>query len=97
MANLFDITSKSLEVAIEGTKLRHQLIVNNIANGDTPNFQSLDINFQDALKEKLALWRRNSVIKGRSTKSSLKRLEEREFNIAVKLSAEKKLDASLAE
>ena len=75
MANLFDITSKSLEVAIEGTKLRHQLIVNNIANGDTPNFQSLDINFQDALKEKLALWRRNSVIKGRSTKSSLKRLE----------------------
>ena len=41
MANLSDITSKSLEVAIEGTKLRHQLIVNNIANGDTPNFQSL--------------------------------------------------------
>jgi len=94
MANLFDITSKSLEVAIEGTKLRHQLIVNNIANGDTPNFQSLDINFQDALKEKLALWRRHSVIKGRSTKNSLKRLEDREFNIAVKLSAEKKLDAS---
>ena len=94
MANLFDITSKSLEVAIEGTNLRHQLIVNNIANGDTPNFQSLDINFQDALKEKLALWRRHSVIKGRSTKNSLKRLEDREFNIAVKLSTEMKLDAS---
>ena len=66
----------------------------NIANGDTPNFQSLDINFQDALKEKLALWRGNNVTKDSSATSGLKRLEEREFDIAVKLSTEKKLDAS---
>lgn len=53
MSSLFDVTSRVLETAIEGTTLRHQIIVNNIANVDTPGFQSADLDFQQALKAQL--------------------------------------------
>ena len=53
MSNLFDTTARILEIAVEGTKLRHQVIVNNVANVDTPGFQSADLKFEEMLRARL--------------------------------------------
>ena len=91
MSRLFDTTSRVLQFAIEGTKLRHQSIVNNLANVDTPGFQSQDIEFQQALKEELSPPVKHSP---RTFEERVERLANKEFNIAVRLSHEKKLPSN---
>ena len=50
---LFDVTQKSLEVALHGTELRQQVISNNLANVNTPGFKRSDVEFGPALAEAL--------------------------------------------
>lgn len=55
MSNLFSgITTETieyLEQALDGAAKRHQVISNNIANVDTPNFKRSDVPFLDELKK----------------------------------------------
>ena len=46
---LFDVTQKSLEVALHGTELRQQVISNNLANVNTTGFKESRPQFQDLL------------------------------------------------
>jgi flagellar basal-body rod protein FlgB len=50
---LFDVTERALEVALHGTELRQQVIANNLANVNTPNFKRSDVEFQQQLAEAL--------------------------------------------
>lgn len=50
---LFDVTQKSLEVALHGTELRQQIVSNNLANVNTPGFKRSDVEFGPALAEAL--------------------------------------------
>ena len=50
---LFDVTQKSLEVALHGTELRQQVVANNLANVNTPGFKRSDVEFGPALAEAL--------------------------------------------
>ncbi len=50
---LFDVTERSLEVALHGTELRQQVIANNLANINTPGFKRSDVEFQHQLAEAL--------------------------------------------
>lgn len=42
-----------MDVAFEGSVLRHKVISNNIANVNTPKFKKSEVSFQKALAEKL--------------------------------------------
>ncbi len=53
MPKLFDITTQVLTRAIEGVQRRHQVITNNIANVDTPDFQPADYRFEKQLQHML--------------------------------------------
>jgi flagellar basal-body rod protein FlgB len=46
---MFDTTLVGLERAMSGAALRQQVIANNIANANTPNFKSSDVDFHAAL------------------------------------------------
>ncbi len=49
--NMFNSTSKNIvHKALDGTWQRHQLINENIANVDTPNYKRQDISFERTLK-----------------------------------------------
>ena len=50
---LFDVTQKSLEVALHGSELRQQVISNNLANVNTPGFKRSDVEFGPALAQAL--------------------------------------------
>ena len=43
--------STILEAAMQATQYKNQVIVNNIANADTPNYKSKTVNFEGALAE----------------------------------------------
>jgi flagellar basal-body rod protein FlgB len=47
--SLLDTTQISLEAAMRGSMLRQSLLTNNLANADTPGYQSEDVNFQSTL------------------------------------------------
>src|SRR4029078_11167908 len=59
---LFDVTQKSLEVALHGTELRQQVISNNLANVNTPGFKRSDVEFGPALAEALQFNGTNSAV-----------------------------------
>lgn len=86
MARLFDATSQILEAALDGTKFRHQIIANNLANVDTPGFQSLDLQFQQALKAQLHPPDKNPP---QTFEERIERLATKTFKVAVRLSHEK--------
>lgn len=48
--SIFDPTQMALERAISGATLRNTVLVNNIANADTPGFQPSDVDFHGALQ-----------------------------------------------
>jgi flagellar basal-body rod protein FlgB len=45
-----ELLSRLLDVAA----LRHDVIAQNVANVNTPGYRSMDVNFEDALRERLA-------------------------------------------
>ena len=61
---LFDVTQKSLEVALHGTELRQQVVANNLANVNTPGFKRSDVEFGPALAEALQFSGTNSAVGG---------------------------------
>jgi flagellar basal-body rod protein FlgB len=61
---LFDVTQKSLEVALHGTELRQQVISNNLANVNTPGFKRSDVEFGPALAEALQFSGTNAAVGG---------------------------------
>jgi flagellar basal-body rod protein FlgB len=48
--SLLDTTQLALESAMRGSELRQTLLTNNLANTDTPGYQSEDVNFQTTLQ-----------------------------------------------
>lgn len=52
--SLLDTTQLSLDAAMRGSELRQSLLTNNLANADTPGYQSEDVNFQSTLQNALA-------------------------------------------
>ena len=44
-----------LTKAADASWLREQVISNNIANVDTPNYKRLDVNFEDVLRQELGM------------------------------------------
>jgi flagellar basal-body rod protein FlgB len=46
---LFDTTMVGLQRAMSGAQLRQQVLANNLANANTPNFKRSDVDFHDAL------------------------------------------------
>lgn len=52
--SLLDTTQLSLDAAMRGSELRQSLLTNNLANADTPGYQSEDVNFQSQLQSALA-------------------------------------------
>lgn len=51
--SLLDTTQLALEAAMRGSMLRQTLLTNNLANADTPGYQSQDVNFQSTLASAL--------------------------------------------
>jgi flagellar basal-body rod protein FlgB len=51
---LFDTSIVGLERAMSGSALRQQVIANNIANANTPNFKASDVDFHAALAQAFA-------------------------------------------
>jgi flagellar basal-body rod protein FlgB len=49
--DLFDTTVVGLQRAMSGANLREQVLANNIANADTPNFKRSDVDFHAALAQ----------------------------------------------
>lgn len=47
--SLLDTTQLSLEAAMRGSMQRQSLLTNNLANVNTPGYQSQDVNFQSTL------------------------------------------------
>lgn len=52
--SLLDTTQLALESAMNGSMLRQSLLVNDLANADTPGFQPEDVNFQSTLAQAVA-------------------------------------------
>jgi flagellar basal-body rod protein FlgB len=50
---LIDSTQQVLEQAMAGSAAREQVLANNIANADTPNFTRSDLDFQSQLRAAL--------------------------------------------
>lgn len=48
-----DLTFGALQKALDGLTLRQQAITNNIANVDTPNYKSTEVNFESDLQAAL--------------------------------------------
>jgi flagellar basal-body rod protein FlgB len=46
---LFDPTLVGLERAMSGAMLRQQVVANNLANANTPNYKRADVDFQSVL------------------------------------------------
>jgi flagellar basal-body rod protein FlgB len=82
VSRLFDITSRVLEAVIAGAKLRHQVIVNNIANVDTPGFQSADLEFEKAFRAYLSP---PETAPSQTFEEHIERLSNKELSIAVRL------------
>jgi flagellar basal-body rod protein FlgB len=52
--SLVDTTQLSLESAMRGSMLRENVLTNDLANANTPNFKPEDVNFQDTLASAIA-------------------------------------------
>lgn len=52
--SLLDTTQFALDAAMRGSELRQSLLTNNLANANTPGYQSEDVNFQSQLQNALA-------------------------------------------
>lgn len=52
--SLLDSTQFALEAAMRGSSLRQTLLTNDLANVDTPGYQTEDVNFQGALANAMA-------------------------------------------
>jgi flagellar basal-body rod protein FlgB len=48
-----DLTIDALAAAMRGLGLRHQAIAQNVSNADTPGYQRVDVQFENALAEAL--------------------------------------------
>ncbi|MFB3041662.1 MAG: flagellar basal body rod protein FlgB [Candidatus Poribacteria bacterium] len=81
MSRLFDTTLRVLEIGIEGRKLKHQIIVNNLANVDTPGFQSSDLKFEEALGKELQSPNPNPP---RNFEERIERLANKKFQVGIK-------------
>lgn len=63
MADLFnDPTMQGMQFALNSLSLREQVLANNIANAQTPNYSAQDVNFQDQLA---------SILSGTTTASPM--------------------------
>lgn len=49
--SLLDTTQLALESAMSGSMLRQSLLVNDLANANTPGFKPSDVNFQSTLAQ----------------------------------------------
>ncbi|MBA1333847.1 MAG: Flagellar basal-body rod protein FlgB [Firmicutes bacterium] len=56
---------KALEKALDAAWVRNQVISNNIANADTPNYKAYKVEFEDMLKEAIE----NQAVTGKRTSS----------------------------
>ena len=52
--DLFGVTDAVVEVGLQGTELRQQVLSNNLANANTPGFKPGDVQFGSQLAEALA-------------------------------------------
>jgi flagellar basal-body rod protein FlgB len=52
--DLFDTTIVGLQKAMSGASLRQQLLANNIANANTPNYKRSDLDFHGILAQAFA-------------------------------------------
>ena len=52
--DLFDTTLVGLQKAMSGASLREQVLANNIANANTPNFKRSDVDFHSVLAQAFA-------------------------------------------
>lgn len=60
MPKIFDVTTRVLTQALKGTQRRHEVLSNNIANVDTPNFRAADYRFEEAIRNTLGEEERRS-------------------------------------
>lgn len=51
---IFDVTQSVLQEAMSGAALREQVLANNVANANTPQFTRSDLDFQSAIQQALA-------------------------------------------
>lgn len=51
--NIFDSTFTMLEKSVNYSSKKNDVIVNNIANVDTPNYRAKDVTFQDMLQNSM--------------------------------------------
>lgn len=49
-----DVTTKTLQTALEGLDARQRAIASNVANIETPNYRATRVNFEDSLRAALA-------------------------------------------
>ena len=49
-----DLVTRTLATALDGLSLRQNVIANNIANVDTPNFRATSVDFESSLASALA-------------------------------------------
>ena len=81
----FDYLSRGLEAA----NMRHEVISNNIANVNTPNFKRSAVNFEDLLAKELNIGDNVSIIdgpfKGMTGKVENIDLENNRLNIIIDL------------
>lgn len=49
-----DVTTKTLQAALEGLDARQRAIASNVANIETPNYRATRVNFEDSLRAALA-------------------------------------------
>jgi len=82
MSTLFDTNAFDyidvLDKAADASWKRNELIANNIANVDTPNYKRQDINFEDALAQALK-WTHMSDLDSQVDKVNMRRLSPRPY------------------
>lgn len=61
-----------LEAAMQATQYKNQVIVNNIANADTPNYKSKTVNFESALDEAITKTKETGINHMSSVMSNIK-------------------------
>ena len=57
-----DVTSRVLRIAMTGLSQRQETIAGNIANVDTPDYKSLQINFESSLQQALGQDERSRTV-----------------------------------
>ena len=70
-----NINSKLMEKALDGLQLRHQAILSNVANAETPGYKKQVIDFENALQQAVA-----SNDAGANDASQLKQTNTQHFN-----------------